>query len=119
MTNSPLEDRIKSSLERSAQAIDAETAHLLKSIRNQALNQPEKSIWLSPFKLSFWAPAVGLAFCSIIAVMLLFPQIRNPSATATMDQTAMLELIENSEELEIVSDPGFYLWMDELKAQSV
>ncbi|MFW5431204.1 MAG: hypothetical protein ACKE5M_07700 [Methylophilaceae bacterium] len=116
---SPLENRIKSGLQESVQQLDAETLQRLQSIRREALNPPKKRSWLSLLQSNYWMPATGFAFCSIIAAMLFLPQLQDTNNTNVLDQTAMFELLENPEDLEIISDPWFYLWMDELEAQSV
>ena len=116
---SPLEKRIKSSLQESVQQLDAETLQRLQTIRSDALNQPKKSSWLSLFQASYWVPATGVVFCSIIAAMLFLPQLQGTNNPNLLDQTAMFELLDDPEDLEVISDPGFYLWMDELEAQNV
>jgi len=114
----PLEERIKNSLDQHASALDNETMQRLQAIRRNALNQPKKS-WLSFFQWQYWVPATGVVFCSIIAALLLLPQSQTSNDSATFDQMAMLELLENAENIDVLSDVGFYLWMDELEAQNV
>ena len=105
-SQTPLEARIKASLDASAQSIDADTQQRLNAMRRAALNQPANTHWL---RLQYWLPATSLAFCTVVGMMLWLPtQAPAPSAT--------LELIENPEELEVMSDPGFYLWLDETTA---
>ena len=116
---SPLEKRIKSGLEISTQQLDVETIQRLQAIRREALNQPQQTNWLSRLQANYWVPATGIVFCSVIAAMLLLPQWQSPNNTNALEQTAMFELLDNPEELEVLSDPGFYLWMDELASQSV
>lgn len=109
----PLEERIKSNLNNPSQSLDAETSQRLQAIRSEALNQPPKQGW---FSMRYWMPVTGLAFCSLIAGMLFFPSLSSNN-TGTLSQTAMLELLESPDDLEIIADPAFYLWMDELDAQ--
>lgn len=110
MNQDNLEQRIQQSLLSSVDALDMETKRSLQTIRNNALKQKTKSSW---FNATWLLPAAGLAFCSIFAVMLYFPsQASNPSATS-IDQTAMLELIGNSDDIDTLSDPDFYMWLDE------
>ena len=64
-------------------------------------------------------PAASLAFCALIAVFLVSsPQTQNPTnVIPSMDnqnQVAILELLNNPDELEVLSDPDFYLWADEM-----
>ncbi|MFV1921732.1 MAG: hypothetical protein ACMZ63_03855 [Methylotenera sp.] len=116
---SPLEKRIKSSLENTAQQLDAKTRQRLNSIRSQALEQPQQNNWLSILQSNDWMPATGFILCSFIVALFLLQEWKDSSHTNTFEQTAMLELIENPEDLDMLSDPGFYLWIDELEAQDV
>lgn len=115
----PLEERIKSSLNDSLQQLDGETSLRLQAIRHEALNQPAKQHWLSNVKSHYWVPATGLIFCSIIASILLLPSLSSNNQQDALSQTAMLELLESADDLEIIADPEFYLWMDELDTQKV
>jgi hypothetical protein len=111
-----LEARIKASLEQSATYLDDDIQTRLQSIRRAALNQPIKKHW---FSLNAWAPAASIAFCSVIAILVVLPshQTSNPSS-ASADHTAMLELLENPDELDVMSDPDFYIWIDELENEN-
>ena len=113
------EERIKSSLDNGVNAMDAETTRKLQSIRHQALNQPEKNVWLSTIKNNLWVSASGLAFCSLMVALVLLPQLKQMDSASTIEQTAMVELIEDPSEIDVISDPAFYLWLDEQAAQSV
>jgi hypothetical protein len=112
MNDDNFETRIKAHLESSAQNLDGETKRRLLEIRRGALNQPTKLSW---FKSHQWMPAAGLAFCSIIAIMLYLPSQQSPlnGNASAIDQTAMLELIDSTDDIDTLSDPGFYLWLDE------
>jgi hypothetical protein len=108
---SNLEERIKNALQSSAKNLDADTKKRLQEIRRQALQPSGVSAW---FKASYLLPAAGLALCSVFAIMLALPYLHTNGRTAA-DQSAMLELIENPDELDALSDPGFYVWMDEIE----
>lgn len=114
----PLEKRIVKSLNQHAAHLDSETIQRLQEIRRDALNRPSKS-WFSFTLLNNWLPATGLVASSIIAVLLFFPQSKTINDSTPLEQTAMVELIENAEDLDVISDVGFYLWMDEWEAQNV
>jgi hypothetical protein len=116
---SQLETRIKSSLEKSTQQIDNDTRQRLFDIRNQALKQPQQTNWFSVLQSNYWMPATGIVLCSFIAALLLWPQWQRNGNTTSFEQTAMFELIDNPEEIDVLSDPDFYLWIDELEAQNV
>lgn len=112
MNHDQLETRIKEGLLTSIHHIDDDTRQRLQKIRRNAINQPAKTSW---FKSHQWVPAASLAFCSIIAIMLYLPsqQSQTDSATTQIDQTAMFELIDNADDLDTLSDPDFYMWLDE------
>lgn len=116
---SPFEERIKSGLNERAEHLDTATRQRLQNIRREALNQSKKTNWLSMFSSSYWMPAAGLTICGLFATLLFLPQLNSTQDTTEIDQTAMIELLDSPEDLEVISDPGFYLWIDELEAQSV
>lgn len=128
--NTPLEDRIKASLEHSTTQLDTETLQRLQAARRSALSPAGKLTWFNIkawfssknwFSFKNWVnlksllPAASLAFCMAIAILIAFPAhqtlTNNPS-----DQTAMLELLNDPEDLDTLSDPDFYIWMEEIEA---
>lgn len=118
MMNSPLEQKIKKNLDDSLKKLDGETLEKLNAARRNALNQPSKKNWLQFLCTPAFA---GLAFCCVLTVALM-PYLSAPNHTesapfANGDQTAMLELLDDPDDLEALSDPGFYLWLEELDQQ--
>lgn len=113
MNNDKLEPRIKRSLDSKTTQIDAATQQRLNQARRSALNQTDAKSWLS----RQWMPVTGVAFCSIFAVMLALNT--NQIQPTSIDQTAMIELIENSDDVETLSDPAFDLWLDEIEGSHV
>jgi hypothetical protein len=113
LEKSALENRIKASLTQSEHLLDGDTQARLQAIRRAALNQPAKTSWL---KLTGWLPATSLVFCSVIAMFIILPSKQAPMGA--LDQTAMLELLDNPEELDAMSDPDFYLWIDEVRSKN-
>jgi hypothetical protein len=116
---SPFEEKIKSSLDASVDDLDTATKQRLEAIRREALTQPKHKSWWSSFNVTLWVPATGLALCSIMAAILWLPQLNAPDNIMPIEQTAMFELMENPEDIDVLIDPGFYLWIDELEAQHV
>lgn len=114
----PLEKRIVTSLNQQVTNLDSETIQRLQAIRRDALHQPKKS-WFSFTVSNHWLPATGLIAASSFAVLLFYPQSQSINNSTPLEQTAMVELLENAEDLDVMSDVGFYLWMDELEAQNV
>ena len=120
-----LEDHIKVSLEESARNLDADTLQRLNAIRRAALKQPAKASWFklswfqpSWFKLNGWIPATSLVFCSVIAMLIILPSPQSKQANALPDQTAMLELLDNPDELDAISDPDFLMWVDAYESEN-
>lgn len=112
--NSPLEERIKSALDVNSQQLDTQTLQALQVARRKALNREAKPNWLT---FSAWVPAAGLAFCVVMA-MLILPNHQSQQPMASVEQTAMLELLDNPEDIDTLSDPDFYMWMDVMEAES-
>lgn len=109
-------DRIQAGLTASTYEIDAETQQRLHAIRRKALQQKPQLSWLKKIWQSnmVWAPVAGVAFCSVMAIMFILPaqQASNPGAISG-EYTAMFEVVESPEDLDTITDPDFYLWLDE------
>lgn len=107
-------ERIKTTLDASTNHIDADTQHRLHAIRRQALQQTGKAAW---WKHMAWAPVAGVAFCSVMAVMFILPGQQHPAAPESVpgEYTAMFEVVESPEDFDAVTDPDFYLWLEEAK----
>ena len=132
--NTPLEDRIKTSLEQSSTQLDTETLQRLQAARRSALSPAGKVTWFNiktwfslkkQFSFKNWfnlknlLPAASLAFCTVIAILIAFPAhqtFTNNASNSPSDQTAMLELLDDPEDLDTLGDPDFYIWMEEIEA---
>ena len=106
------ERKVKASLDAKIDTLDADTRRRLAAIRKQALtnSQSQHFAWLNP---SNYLPAGALALCSIFAVFLVFSPQNNDAQTLQNDQLAVFELLNNPDELEVMTDPDFYAWIDE------
>lgn len=109
-------DRIQAGLTASTNEIDSETQQRLHAIRRKALQQKPQLSWLKKIWQSnmVWAPVAGVAFCSVMAIMFTLPaqQASSPDAISG-EYTAMFEVVESPEDLDTITDPDFYLWLDE------
>lgn len=112
-----LEERIKRTLTDNAEDIDSDTRRRLQEIRRLALKQPERETW---FNTHYLIPAGGFTFISIVAAILLLPSYTPGNALseqmADVEIATMLNLIENPDEVDMLSDPGFYVWMEEMES---
>ncbi len=116
--------KAKASLDASVYALDSETQADLASIRKKALYTQQKA---AQHRFSAWLPVGALAFCALLTATLLYSPLNIDDAAAPIatqqtiqteqaEQVAMLELLNNPEDLEAVTDPAFYVWMDEVLA---
>lgn len=117
MNNSELENRIKQSLELSIQAIDDDTRKRLADIRRQSLQgQSSRTVQARWLTLDFWSNhywlPVTLLVLSVAFTSVWLKSTTHITATSQAD-FAMLELLDNPDELETMSDPDFYLWAEE------
>jgi len=112
MQNDPFEQKVKASLDSNLQQLDFDTRQQLASRRQQALTKPTIK-WL---QASYWMPAGSLALCSLFAAIMLFNP-NNSDKTSNQDQIAVFELLDNAEELDVITDPDFYAWIDETLAE--
>lgn len=116
--------KAKASLDASVYTLDNKTQADLASIRKKVLNTQPQASWR---KFNAWLPAGALAFCALLTAALLYSPLKTDDAAAPIatqqtiqpeqaEQVAMLELLNNPEDLEAVTDPAFYIWMDEVLA---
>lgn len=109
-------DRIHAGLTASTNEIDGETQQRLHAIRRKALQQKSQQTGLQKIWQNnrVWAPVAGVAFCSVMAIMFILPaqHASNPE-TISGEYTAMFEVVESPEDLDTITDPDFYLWLDE------
>ena len=114
MTNSDeqFEQQVKASLDANVDALDADTRNRLAKMRGQALNaqSPKLFEWLN---MNNWLPASALAFASLFAVFLVFNPQNQDTSPLQNDQVAVFELLDDTEELDAITDADFYVWMDE------
>lgn len=125
MNHHQFEDKVKASLTRSVEAIDADTRQRLADIRRLSFNAASKktapATWLT---LDLWRsnllmPAASLAFCALVAIVLInSPQSQKPGIVIpsmdSQEQVALLELLTNPDDLDVLNDPDFYLWSKEI-----
>ncbi len=114
MTNSDeqFEQQVKASLDANVDALDADTRNRLAKMRGQALNAPSPKLfkWLN---VNNWLPVSALAFASLFAVFLVFNPQNQDISPWQNDQVAVFELLDDTEELDAITDADFYVWMDE------
>lgn len=111
------EQRIKQSLANSTANLDGETRTRLDQMRRNALNQEKSNNWFSRLSIPL-LPAAGFAACALFAVLLVWQNPQSDNAIFNADQTAIAELIENADELDMqdldmLGDPAFHLLFDE------
>lgn len=119
MTNDEFQTKVKTDLSAQAQDLDIDTRQRLAAARRKALNQPAKKPWRS-----YLLPASSLALCGMLAVFILVNPRPNTVPTNVVtnlaieinDQVATLELLDNTDDMDIATDPDFYLWADEVLA---
>ncbi len=115
--NSKLEQRIQAHFNARSTVLDAEIRAKLAQARNRALAQPTKTAvwqrWLQPGYMP--ALATGLCAVLIVSALLLRPDSLQRSNGA--DNLILAELVSEPEELDAVTDPGFYAWLDEIETQ--
>lgn len=109
------EQQVKASLDANVEALDTDTRKRLADIRLQALNAQKNNKtslfgWLS---INNWLPAGGLALASLFAVFLVFSPQSQDTSPVQNDQVAVFELLDNTEELDAITDADFYVWLDE------
>lgn len=110
------EHKVKASLDASVDALDTGTRKRLADIRNIALNRQAQNAKTHTFTwptFNTWLPASALALCSLFAVFLVFSPQTKDALPQQNDQVAVFELLNNADELDAMTDPDFYAWIDE------
>lgn len=116
--------KVKVNLDHSVDSLDVETRQQLADRRRLALNsQQVKSNWLSAqywreFLSAYSMPASALAFCALVAVFVVInPQKSDNTISVASNNAdnpaAVLEVLNNAEDLDVISDPDFYAWAEE------
>jgi hypothetical protein len=99
--------RAQALFEDSVERLDARTRSKLTQARNRALDEVKQGAsrrWI-------WAPAGGFAVAAVIAVgVLMWPGGRTPQPGAAIED---LEIVADSDNLELLQDVEFYAWLDE------
>ena len=117
MQQNDFESKIKASLDDSVNAIDADTRKRLADIRRQSLQADTQTVtpakWLTlSFMHQHWLSIVAMFIAVFMVALMLFSPSNAP--TNQQDHLAVLEALNNAEDLEVLSDPDFYLWADEV-----
>ena len=113
MQHDSFEQKVKASLDSNLQQLDADTRQQLASRRQQALAKTTNK-WR---QASYWLPAGSLALCSLFAALIIFKPSAEDLSPVNPDQVAVFELLNNAEELDVITDPDFYAWIDETLAE--
>ena len=104
-----LEHKARALFEDSVERLDARTRSKLTQARNRALDEVKKG---AARRRWIWAPAGGFALAAVVAVGVVLWSGRTapqPGAAALED----LEIVADSDNLELLQDVEFYAWLDE------
>lgn len=111
--------KVKTSLDNSVDMLDSDTRQQLANRRKLALNsRSEKTGWLSQHWRAYFMPVGALAFCGLLAIAIVInPQTAQDSIDIASNNAenpaAVLEVLNNAEDLDVISDPDFYAWAEE------
>lgn len=110
----PLEQRIRSALDDSANGLDASTRSALTRLRNEALDQrSSRRAWMPR---SLWVPAAAFSLAAVLTLTLV---IRTPTEHGTPwlaqseDPAWVMDMLAAEEDQGVESDPAFYVWVEE------
>lgn len=110
------ERKVKTSLDANLDALDADTRKRLTDSRSKAMKSHALNSKSQPFawlNINGYLPAGALALCSLFAVFFVLNPQDKPVQVLQNDQVAVFELLNNADELEAMTDPDFYAWIDE------
>jgi hypothetical protein len=105
-----LERKARTLFEDSVERLDAHTRSNLTQARNRALDEVKQG---APRRRWIWAPAGGLAFAAIVAVVIGSGGLRSggdSDAVALED----IDIVADSESFEMLEDVEFYTWLQDV-----
>lgn len=105
-----LESKARALFEDSVQRLDAHTRSKLTQARNRALDEVKQG---ATRRRWIWAPAGGLAFAAIVAVVIGSGGLRSAGDT---DAAALedIDIVADSESFEMLEDVEFYTWLQDV-----
>jgi hypothetical protein len=105
-----LERKARTLFEDSVERLDAHTRSKLTQARNRALDEVKQG---ATRRRWIWAPAGGLAFAAIVAVVIGSGGLRSGSET---DAVALedIDIVADSESFEMLEDVEFYTWLQDV-----
>jgi len=107
-----LERRIVDSLDRQAEALDANTASRLNQARQRALAEGARTAGRTQIGPSTWLPLGALAGVALAAVAIALTLGKpGPAPDQPLAAPSDLELVA-SDDLELVADLEFYAWLE-------
>lgn len=104
----PFVDKVRQTLDQHADAVDEVTAARLAAIRRNALDAGSRR--------AHWLPAA--AWSAVAASVLTVALLLNQDADLSGIDLDALELVAQSEDLELIEELDFYDWLDTTQANS-
>jgi ferric-dicitrate binding protein FerR (iron transport regulator) len=103
------ENKARELFEDSVERLDARTRSKLTQARNRALDEVKQG---ATRRRWIWAPAGGFALAAVVAVGVVMWPGRTPPqpAAAALED---LEIVADSDNLDLLEDVEFYAWLDE------
>jgi hypothetical protein len=103
----PLMQRVREQLDRETEDLDGATQSRLRQARERALAQVDRS-----GANRWWVPTAGLATAAAV-VLALGVTLRTPQESTPPDSAlGDLEMLASSEDLEMLDDLEFLLWLE-------
>lgn len=107
MNNEEFTDKTRARFRQSVNHLDAATQSRLRQARQSALDQLDR-----PALAATWRPVGALAALTVaVLVALLWLRPAAPPAPALAQQGEDLEILLADEDLELIADLEFYLWL--------
>jgi hypothetical protein len=104
-----LESKARALFEDSVERLDAHTRSKLSQARNRALDEVKQG---ATRRRWIWAPAGGLAFAAIIAVVIGSGGLRSGGDDAVALED--IDIVADSESFEMLEDVEFYTWLQDV-----
>ncbi|HEU4655611.1 MAG TPA: hypothetical protein VFS47_16605 [Steroidobacteraceae bacterium] len=107
-TETSIEERTRAAFDASVANLDGRTRSRLNQARQQAvaIANPARQKWMRAL-----LPATGLAAAALLAVTLQFNLASNNSRSSQTLAFEDLEIVSDSDNLDLMQDLDFYAWM--------
>ncbi|MDH5378608.1 MAG: hypothetical protein OEX00_09815 [Gammaproteobacteria bacterium] len=111
--SSPLHSSISGALNKQTLEIDPLVSQRLQQIRRDALAQAEAQMTPRSRELHRWVPLSAFAALASVAVVVIVMALGPKGSPAGLAPVEELEMLSKIEDMEMIKELDFYLWLEQ------